>query len=61
MKNNTLKIVLLIIFLFVCEVVLSQTPPGRIPIPPGNPIDGGLVILTTVAIGLAANKLRKEK
>lgn len=62
MKKSTLKIVLLVLFFVIAEIVVAQTPPGnRPPAPPGLPIDGGIFTLFAVAFGYAIKKLRIKK
>jgi hypothetical protein len=62
MNRNFSKILLSLMFLFVIEIVFSQTPvPNPPPGPPGLPIDGGILGLFLVAIGFAYKSLKAKK
>ena len=62
MKKDTLKIILILVVLFTVNFILAQTPPNRTPPPPpGSPIDGGIFVLLTIAIGFAIKKLGFKK
>jgi hypothetical protein len=53
MKVTIQKIVLILLVSFIPQIIFSQTPPPPTPPPPpGLPIDGGVVIMFFIALGL---------
>jgi hypothetical protein len=53
MKPTIQKIVLILLGCLAPQVIFSQTPPPPTPPPPpGTPIDGGVVIMFFIALGL---------
>ncbi|WP_264559862.1 hypothetical protein [Flavobacterium sp. N2270] len=60
MKVTIQKIVLVLMVMLSSQLMFSQTPPPPTPPPPpGLPIDGGIVVMFFVALGLGYILTRK--
>lgn len=60
MKVTIQKIVLVLTVMLSSQLIFSQTPPPPTPPPPpGLPIDGGIVLMFFVALGLGYILTRK--
>lgn len=58
MNKSFLKIIFVMVALFAANIIFAQTPPSRTPPPPpGIPLDGGILTLLAVAVGIAVKKI----